>query len=195
MLYVEYHQIWWTRHFAIRVDSTCLEGVELKMREGVLDQISQKVWNHSDYDIIARDMLKIQQFELFRSIGYDRTGVGDGARRLFNKQIPLRDILLSAPKKFEIITTMKGLIAQEKLFIHDKDLYREILEQEKIISEAGNPLYRHPTGFHDDRFWALGLAVDQAAPFVLGRPMPSIAVAERQRSLSDLADEAIMKDI
>ena len=180
---------------AIRVDSTCLEGVELKMKEGVLNQISQKVWNHSDYDIIARDMLIIQQFELFRSIGYDRTGVGDGARRLFNKQVPLRDVLLSAPKKFEIITTMKGLIAQEKLYIHDKDLYREILEQEKIISEAGNPLYRQPTGFHDDRFWALGLAVDQAAPFVLGRPMPSIAVAERQRSLSDLADEAIMKDI
>jgi len=165
------------------------------MQEGVLDQISQKVWDHSDYDTIARDMLTIQQHELFRSIGYDRTGVGDGARRLFNRQIPLRDILLSAPKKFEIITTMKGLIAQGKLFIHDKDLYREILEQEKIISEAGNPLYRHPTGFHDDRFWALGLAVDQAAPFVLGRPMPSIAVAEADRSLIDLADEAIMKDI
>ncbi len=70
-----------------------------------------------------------------------------------------------------------------------------ILEQEKIISEAGNPLYRHPTGFHDDRFWALGLAVDQAAPYVLGKPMPSIADAERQRSFSELADEAIMKDI
>ena len=180
---------------AIRVDSTCLEGLELNMQEGVLDQISQKVWDHSDYDTIARDMLTIQQHELFRSIGYDRTGVGDGARRLFNKQIPLRDILLSAPKKFEIITTMKGLMAQEKLFIHDKDLYREVLEQEKIISEAGNPLYRHPTGFHDDRFWALGLAVDQAAPFVLGRPMPSIAVQERFQSLDQLADEAIMKDI
>lgn len=180
---------------AIRVDSTCLEGLELNMQEGVLDQISQKVWNHSDYDTIARDMLTIQQHELFRSIGYDRTGVGDGARRLFNRQVPLRDVLLSAPKKFEIITTMKGLIAQEKLFIHDKDLYREVLEQEKIISEAGNPLYRHPTGFHDDRFWALGLAVDQAAPFVLGRPMPSIAVAQRNRSLTELADDAIMKDI
>jgi len=180
---------------AIRVDSTCLEGLELKMKEGVLEQISQKVWNNSDYDTIARDMLTIQQHELFRSIGYDRTGVGDGARRLFNRQIPLRDVLLSAPKKFEIITTMKGLIAQEKLFIHDKDLYREILEQEKIISEAGNPLYRHPTGFHDDRFWALGLAVDQAAPYVLGRPMPSIASTTPDRSLIDLADEAIMKDI
>ena len=177
------------------MDSTCLEGLELKPKEGVLEQISQKVWNNSDYDTIAKDMLKIQQFEMFRSIGYDRTGVGDGARRLFNKQIPLRDVLLSAPKKFEIITTMKGLIAQEKLYIHDKDLYREILEQEKIISEAGNPLYRHPTGFHDDRFWALGLAVDQAAPYVLGRPMPSIAVQQVNRSLSEMADEAILKDI
>lgn len=180
---------------AIRVDTTCLQGIELNAKEGVLDQISQKVWEHSDYDIIARDMLSIQQFEMFRSIGYDRTGVGDGARRLFNRQIPLRDVLLSAPKKFEIITTMKGLIAQEKLFIHDKDLYREILEQEKIISEAGNPLYRHPTGFHDDRFWALGLAVDQAAPYILGRPMPSIAVQQYNQSLDQLADEAIMKDI
>lgn len=160
-----------------------------------MEQISQKVWEHSSYDIIADEMLAIQRFELFRSIGYDRTGVGDGARRLFSKEVPLRDVLLSAPKKFEIITTMKGLISQEKLFIHDKDLYREILEQEKIISDAGNPLYRHPTGFHDDRFWALGLAVDQAAPYIMGRPRPSIAVKKADIALDQLADDAIMKDI
>ncbi len=175
---------------ALRVDNTAL--VVLKLEDGVLEQVGQKVWPHMALDKVADDMLKIQQLERMKAIGYDRLGIGDGAKQLFSKEIPLRDIISSQTNKLAMIGLVKGLFNQEKLVVHDKDLFREILEQERKISDAGNVLYQHPTGFHDDRFWALCYACSVASYSLAGIPRPSVAkMSNRRVPLDILIDQEI----
>ena len=178
---------------ALRVDNTAL--CVLKLEDGILDQIGQKIWPHIAFKRIAADLLAIQRRERMHSIGYDRLGVGDGARQLFSKEIPLRDIISSQTNKFDMISLVKGLFDQDKLVVHDRDLFREILEQEKKISDAGNLLYQHPTGFHDDRFWALCYACAVAAHSMAGVARPAVARIEavRQGNLDMLAERAMDK--
>lgn len=178
---------------ALRVDNTAFQC--LKLEDGQLEQRGQKVWPHIGFKSIAEDLLKIQQRERMHSIGYDRLGMGDGARQLFPKEIPLRDIISSQPNKFDMISLVKGLFDQERLIVHDQDLFREILEQEKKISEAGNLLYQHPTGFHDDRFWALCYACSVASHSMSGVARPAVAMQQsvRKGSLEQLAERAMDK--
>jgi len=169
---------------AMRVDNSAL--IVLKLEDGVLEQIGQKVWPHISLDKVAGDMLKIQHIEKMKAIGYDRLGIGDGARQLFSKEVPLRDIISSQTNKLAMI----GLV---------KDLFREILEQEKKISDAGNILYQHPTGFHDDRFWALCYACSVASYSLAGIPRPTVAKMSMKRQpldlLADLELEKQLKSI
>lgn len=178
---------------ALRTDNTAL--CVLQLEDGVLDQIGQKVWPHIAFKEINEDLLKIQNREKMKAIGYDRLGVGDGAKQLFSKQLPLRDIVSSQPNKLDMISLVKGLFDQEKLTVHDRDLYREILEQERKISEAGNILYQHPTGFHDDRFWALCYACAVASYSIAGVPRPRVAIQKSPRTgnLDVLANAEIEK--
>lgn len=178
---------------ALRVDNTSL--CVLKLEDGVLDQIGQKVWPHMAFKDINNDLLKIQNKERMKAIGYDRLGVGDGAKQLFSKELPLRDIVSSQPNKLDMISLVKGLFSQERLTVHDQDLYMEILEQERKISDAGNVLYQHPTGFHDDRFWSLCYACAVASHSMAGVCRPRVAVlkANHRGNLSKLADAELEK--
>jgi len=180
---------------ALRVDNTVLEVLTLE--DGILDQTGQKVWPHINFKDINEDLVKINRLEKFKAIGYDRLGVGDGAKQLFSKEIPLRDIVSSMTNKFDMISLVKGLFDQEKLTVHDKDLYREILEQERKISQAGNVLYQHPTGFHDDRFWALCYACAVASYSIAGIARPRVATmtTHRKGNLNDLAEDEIKKQL
>jgi phage terminase large subunit-like protein len=166
------------------------------MEDGILEQVGQKVWPHISLDKVADDVLKIQQLERMKAVGYDRLGIGDGAKQLFSKEIPLRDIISSQTNKLAMIGLVKGLFNQKKLIVHDKDLYREILEQEKKISDAGNILYQHPTGFHDDRFWALCYACSVASYSLAGIPRPTVAkMSNKRMPLDIMADMEIEKQL
>jgi hypothetical protein len=181
---------------ALRVDNTVLEVLTLE--DGILDQTGQKVWPHMKFSEINDDLVKINKLERFKAVGYDRLGVGDGAKQLFNKAIPLRDIVSSMTNKFDMISLVKGLFDQDKLTVHDKDLFREILEQERKISEAGNVLYQHPTGFHDDRFWALCYACSVASFSLAGVARPRVAsmgLSRKNGNLSNLADDEINRQL
>jgi len=180
---------------ALRVDNTSL--CVLKLEDGILDQVGQKIWPHIAFKEINEDLLKIQNLERMKAIGYDRLGVGDGAKQLFDKQIPLRDIVSSQPNKFDMISLVKGLFDQERLTVHDKDLYREILEQERKISDAGNILYQHPTGFHDDRFWSLCYACAVASHSMSGVARPRLVIYKinKRVSLDILIDKEIDKQL
>lgn len=180
---------------ALRVDNTSL--CVLKLEDGVLDQIGQKVWPHIAFREINNDLLKIQRLERMSAIGFDRLGVGDGAKQLFSKELPLRDIVSSQPNKLDMISLVKGLFDQERLTVHDKDLYKEILEQERKISDAGNVLYQHPTGFHDDRFWSLCYACAVASHSMAGVARPRVAIqkAKRIQSLDKLIEKELDKQL
>lgn len=174
---------------AKRVDNSAFEMLVLK--NGYLQHAGEKVWPHIDYKIIASDVVKIQEEEKMNLIGADATGVGDAVLELFPRtmQHVLRPIKFTQPKKLDMIDTVQSLFNNDLLKLHPKFsniLSDEILEQERIKSDAGNILYRHPPGFHDDRFWALACACEVAAPYVYGRPTITMAVAENTRRKVDL---------
>lgn len=172
---------------AQRVDNSAL--VVLELDEGVLKQVGQKVWGHIDYSLIFKSLEKINELEKFNKISYDRTGVGDAVSKLIMPSMRkvCRPVVLTIKKKFELITLVKGLFNERKLSIHDRDLFREVTEQEVVTSDAGNLLYRHPQGFHDDRFWALALACDAGSYAVRGiTKARAIAASPRETNLESL---------
>lgn len=177
--------------FAKRVDNSAFEMLTLK--NGALYHSGEKVWPHIDYKIIAADVTRIQGEEKMNLIGADATGVGEAVLELFPKlmQHVLRPIKFTQPKKLDMIDTVQSLFNNDYLKLHPKFstiISDEILEQERIKSDAGNILYRHPPGFHDDRFWALACACEVAAPYVFGRPTITMAVAERERGKKYIKD-------
>ena len=172
---------------AQRVDNSAL--VVLELDDGVLKQVGQKVWAHIDYSLIFKSLEKINELEKFNKISYDRTGVGDAVAKLIMPSMRkiCRPVVLTIKKKFELITLVKGLFNEKKLSIHDRDLFREVTEQEVVTSDAGNLLYRHPQGFHDDRFWALALACDAGSYAVRGiTKARAIAASPREMNLESL---------
>lgn len=187
---------------AIRVDSTHFIALQakwafseiLQRATTVFEECGNRHWTHNDYDEIAVDLQKIQAKEKMARLGYDRTGVGDGVRKLFHRSIPIYPIVATATKKFELITLINGLFHQGRLIVHDSILYDELFQQEKIVSDAGNLLYRHPQGFHDDRFWSLGFAVEAGQTAIKGLSKMTAGIPNPKHTIdSDLAK--IMKDI
>lgn len=156
---------------AIRVDNTALTILDL-IKEGdkkILEQVDTHVWPHIHPRIIEDDLSKIQRARPMVDIGYDRLGTGEMIK-LFPQNLPMTPVVSTMQEKHDLIGQIKHLASSEQLIIHDSELYREIMEQEKYISDAGNILYRHPSGFHDDRFWSLAYAVKVATDYIRGHP-------------------------
>lgn len=170
---------------AKRVDYSAFVLLELK--DGHLTQRGQKIWPHINYRVVANDMYKINQKYRMRLIGFDRSGVGDGAQELFSRELPMKPIISSLPTKMEIINFLHSLFHNKKLLIKDKELYKQILEQEEHKSEAGNILYRHPSNRHDDLFWALGYACYAAKGMLQGRP--SYVMRRKDREINKFSNK------
>jgi hypothetical protein len=57
---------------------------------------------------------------------------------------------------------------------YDPDLYAELNVERLELGKTGKLLFSHPEGTHDDRFWALALAVYAAEQ---EEPLPSRPIA------------------
>jgi hypothetical protein len=160
---------------ALRVDSTAFFSCILRP-DNVLEQHALKQWPHVDPGQILNDLKTINDKFHYAVIGFDRLGTGE-IIQMAHKSIPFNEVVSSMPMKYDIIGLINERFSQKKLIIHDSELFKECTEQEKIISEAGNVLYRHPLGFHDDRFWAMGMAVKAADRFLRGMTVTKIHIA------------------
>lgn len=152
--------------------------------DGTLRQCGQKVWDHIDYKEQAMGIYKINKKYRMTKLCYDRSGVGDAAAEFLPKEVPMEEVVSTMSKKQEIINLIHTLAHNDKLEIGDKDLFKQILEQESYKSDAGNLLYRHPARSHDDIFWALGYACYAARNHFHGVPtykMSRIARDTRMR--------------
>ena len=173
---------------AKRIDNSALEILTLKT--GQLYHTGEKVWPHIKYnDIIFGNieedgLVQIQEKENMNMIGFDRNNTGDSVMEIFPRTLPMTPIITTMQRKLEIINLVRQLFHTNQLVLHptkSRKLVTEILEQEERRSEAGNMLYSHPQGVHDDRFWALGYACFTAAPYLAGIPKMSIASGETYR--------------
>lgn len=139
---------------------------------------AQMEWPHINYKKVAQDVLRIYSMYPMDKIGFDRSGVGDAASELFDKtSLAMEEIVTTMQRKFDIINIMKGLFEHKKLVLDPqtgRKIMEQMLSQERIISDAGNELYKHPSGTHDDLFWALGYACYVGLSYVLEYQKPVI---------------------
>lgn len=139
---------------------------------------AQMEWPHVNYKTIANDCLKIYRNFPMDKIGFDRSGVGDAASELFDKTtLPMEEVVSTMQRKMDIISIIKGLLENKKLKLDPqtaRKIMDQMLAQERIISDAGNELYKHPANAHDDLFWALGYACYVGLPYIVGYAEPVI---------------------
>src|SRR3989441_8812311 len=103
-----------------------------------------------------------ERFRNVRAYYIDQTGVGEAfpenARRAGVKNV--KGIELSLPRKSDVMTHLKQVMEQKRLHIpRDRELIIEMNAEITKLTEAGKTKFYHRSGTHDDRLWALALAV------------------------------------
>ncbi len=177
---------------AQRVDNASFLMLE-RHEDGIFEEKGLKVWPHINFNQVGEDLGKIWQKERMAAIGYDRLGIGETAQQILPPYLPLHPIVSSQPAKHRMINMVAAMFHSGKLIIHSQELFEEIMEQEKKITDAGNIIYNHPAGHHDDRFWSLCYACEVASSYIQGR-IRSISGSEMARNGSPI-DDIIGSDI
>ena len=122
--------------------------------------VALKEWPHVDYKIVVADTKQIYKKFGWYKLGVDQSGIGDSIVEEYHYE-NAQGIVFTAKAKEEMIEYMILLRQQGKLILPRNgatELIRQLEEQERILSDAGNVTYRHPSGRHDDLLWALALA-------------------------------------
>lgn len=174
---------------AKRVDHSSF--IVLKIENGILKQEAHMIWPHVRYGKVAGDVLRIQDKMPMEKIGFDRNSIGDFAVELFDKTaLPMEGIKTTMQSKLDMINVVKILFHQGLLKIDkNSELVAQIAEQEQIITDAGNTVYKHIPGRHDDLFWALCYACYVALEYIVNTVDPII------RYTPDLPGEKSVDDL
>lgn len=143
-------------------DYTVVAVVEKKNRHLTLKHLKVFALG-TEYDAIV-DYLKHvdQEFHSIRGFYVDRTGVGEvfveNMVKLGLKNV--QGIVLTLPEKQEVMTCLKQVMLEKRLRIpRDRDLENEMNGEIAEITATGKTKFYHRSGTHDDRLWAVALAV------------------------------------
>jgi hypothetical protein len=151
---------------AKRTDHSALEILKIKDDKLIEEAFMQ--WGHVNYGTVAKDLHKFYKMKPMNIIGFDRTGVGDAAIELFDViTLPMEPIIMTNNRKIECVNAVQTMFQTGQLQISSKSPVREqIVMQQVKKSDAGNLIYQHPSGTHDDLFWGLAYAVYVAVPYI-----------------------------
>ena len=92
----------------------------------------------------------------------DKTGLGDPiVEDMTRSGIPnVEGVNFTEPKKEEIATILKQNMIEGRFKLpYDREVINELNLERFEVSKAGKIRFSHPEGTHDDRFWAVALAV------------------------------------
>lgn len=91
----------------------------------------------------------------------DQTGVGESVVEDAKKSVPhVEGIMLSEPSKQDIMNFLKMMMQQKRFLIpYQLELANELNIERFQLTKSGKIQYSHPDGTHDDRTWAVALAV------------------------------------
>jgi len=82
--------------------------------------------------------------------------------------------MLTVPSKQEILGYLRTIMQSGKLFYpYDEELLNEITVERYELMKSGQIQFSHPDGTHDDRLWALALAVYATRGVKPPRPLPT----------------------
>jgi phage FluMu gp28-like protein len=148
-------------------------------------------WDHSAVAVLRKDgdivsLVHMKRFKLGTEygsvLGYlkllertlqtvqriyiDRTGVGEFFVEQAAKEIKkIRGIMLSLPEKENIMVSMKRKMEKGQLRIpYESELINEINVERYEQTQTNQTKFSHPNGTHDDRLWALALAIYASNP-------------------------------
>jgi len=117
----------------------------------------------TEYQAVIEYMKLVgERFQSVRAFYIDQTGVGEAfpenARRAGLKNV--KGIEPSLPRKSDVMTHMKQVMERKRLHIpRDRELIIEMNAEIAKLTEAGKTKFHHRSGTHDDRLWALALAI------------------------------------
>jgi phage FluMu gp28-like protein len=102
-----------------------------------------------------------ERWDSIVSVAADQTGVGEYiVEDMLNAGIPVEGVVLTQQRKEEILGYMKQLMIEGRLFVpYDPDLISEVNVEKYSLARDGRITFFHDEGAHDDRLWALALAV------------------------------------
>lgn len=91
----------------------------------------------------------------------DQTGVGESFLDEAKKSVPNIDgLILSQPAKQDVMNYLKLMMQEKRLEIpYQLELVNEFNIERFELTKTGQIQFSHPAGSHDDRLWAVALAV------------------------------------
>jgi len=143
-------------------DHTVVSVIEKKNRQFKLVHLKQFPLGTEYTEVLEYLKLVGERFQTIRGYYIDRTGVGEvfveNARKYGLKNV--QGIVLTMQQKQEVMTCLKQVMLEKRLHIpKDKELENEMNGEISELTSAGKTKFYHRSGTHDDRLWAVGLAV------------------------------------
>jgi hypothetical protein len=143
---------------------------EQQQEDGICIVNAVKIWDHGGgYRKIIREMSDIYHAKGLKVLGVDESAVGGPViEELKALGLYVNPCKFTNYSKDAMIQDVRLALEDKKLIIPRKGsgkLLEQIHGQERSVSQAGNTIYQHPSGGHDDLFWALCIAMYAAKPY------------------------------
>jgi len=161
--------------FGKKVDHSAIAVVEQEGAQLLVRHIKQFRLEEPYASVIGYAKTLCDRYHSIYGVYADRTGVGEYIIEDMERSgIPnLEGIVLTGPTKEEILGHMKQVMQNQNLRMpYDPDLVAEINCEEFEMTKDGHIKFGHPEGTHDDRLWAMALAVYAARGPAGPRPIP-----------------------
>jgi len=143
-------------------DHSAVALVEKREREFDLVLLKQFQLGTEYGSVLGYLKLLNENLRELRRILIDQTGVGETFMEQAIKSglKNARGILLSQPKKQDVMTYLKQCMEEGRVHIpYDRDFMNELNLERFELEETGRLKFSHPPGTHDDRLWAFALAI------------------------------------
>jgi phage FluMu gp28-like protein len=122
----------------------------------------------TEYGVVLGHVKLLQRaLQTVRRVYIDQTGVGEFFVEQSRKEgvKDVKGVMLSLPEKENIMVSMKRTMEKGQLRIpYDSELINEINVERYEQTQTGQTKFTHPNGTHDDRLWALALAIYASKP-------------------------------
>jgi phage FluMu gp28-like protein len=143
-------------------DYTVVGVVEKKDRHITLRQVKRFPLG-TEYTTILDYLNRVQEkFQTLRGFYIDQTGVGEVFVENATKHglHSVQGLVLTMPMKQEVMTAIKQTMQEKRLhFPRDSELENEMNGEIAELTSTGKTKFYHRSGTHDDRLWAVALAV------------------------------------
>jgi phage FluMu gp28-like protein len=116
--------------------------------------------------VLAHVKLLERTLQTVKRVYIDQTGVGEFFVEQSSKEVKnVKGIVLSLPEKQNVMVCMKRTMEKGQLRIpYDSELINEINVERYEQTQTDQTKFSHPNGTHDDRLWALALAIYASKP-------------------------------